>query len=68
MNARLAPTAECALSEAPIGARVDALDWNRIADDLDAHGNAVAPALLSSDECAALAAGYDADEIGRAHV
>jgi uncharacterized protein len=41
--------------------RIAALDWQRLAADLDAEGYAVAPALVSRMECAALAAMY-ADE------
>ena len=37
------------------------LDWHRIGGDLDAHGCAVVRALLSADECVALAATYADD-------
>jgi uncharacterized protein len=40
-------------------ARVGALDWNRLEDEMNAVGSAVAPALLTRDECEALAARYD---------
>ena len=33
-------------------------DWQRVTDDLDAHGCAVVNTALSAEECAALAAGY----------
>lgn len=36
-----------------------ALDWQRIAFDLDAHGCAVVPGLISAEACRALAARYD---------
>lgn len=36
------------------------LDWNDIADSLDARGNAIAPGLLTPAQCAALAANYSA--------
>jgi hypothetical protein len=38
---------------------VQSLDWERLSTALDSAGNAVAPRLLSSAECAALAALYD---------
>ena len=41
-----------------IGPRVAALDWERIAASLDAHGCAVAGPLLGPAECAALAGLY----------
>ncbi|WP_425324012.1 2OG-Fe(II) oxygenase [Janthinobacterium aestuarii] len=36
-----------------------ALDWQRIEDELNAHGCAVVPGLLDPAQCAALAAQYD---------
>jgi uncharacterized protein len=42
--------------------RVAALDWRRIADDLDAHGCAGVPSLLEPEECTALAEIYTSDE------
>jgi hypothetical protein len=45
-----------------VAARVDALDWARISEDLDAGGSAVIRHLLERAECEALAALYpDAD-------
>ncbi|MEC5161863.1 uncharacterized protein ACFDR9_005208 [Janthinobacterium sp. CG_23.3] len=46
------------MSGADLGARVAALDWARLAEDLDGHGWALAPGLLAPAECAALAAAY----------
>ena len=46
------------MSGADLGARVAALDWARLADELDAHGCALAAGLLTPAECAALAATY----------
>ncbi|MEA1015025.1 2OG-Fe(II) oxygenase [Sphingosinicella sp. LY1275] len=43
-------------------------DWPRIEADLDAQGWAVLPALLSAQQCAAMAALYDADERFRSRV
>ena len=42
--------------------RLAAVDWPRFAADLDAHGCAVIPGVLSPQECAALAQSYTADE------
>jgi uncharacterized protein len=41
-----------------VGARLEALDWERIAGDLDAHGSAVLDRLLTPEACRALAALY----------
>jgi uncharacterized protein len=54
-------------SEHPVE-RVNALDWQRISQDLDEHGNAVLPGLLRSAECDALAALYPQDEPFRSRV
>lgn len=59
------------IAEAPaarVAERAAGLDWRRIAGDLDAHGGAVVSALLSPDECAALAATYDDDTRFRSQV
>jgi hypothetical protein len=53
---------------AAIAARVAALDWTRIAADLDAHGCAVTGALLTPAECRALAASYPSDALFRSRV
>lgn len=45
-----------------ISARIDALDWQRMARDLDATGSAVVPSLLTPDACDAVAALYDGDD------
>ena len=45
-------------NDADIGARVAALDWARIEAGLNAEGYAVAPGLLSAENCRGLAAGY----------
>lgn len=45
-----------------------ALDWSRIASDLDAHGCAVVPKLLNASECRAMAARYDDDAQFRSRV
>ncbi len=49
-------------------ARVAALDWERLSTSLDEHGYAVAPALLDSSECRALAALYGEEGAFRSRV
>ena len=51
-----------------LAARVGALDWPGIAAALDARGCAATGALLTEAECAALAAGYDAESGFRSRV
>jgi hypothetical protein len=48
--------------------RVDALDWERIEDDLDGFGSAVIPGLLADVECHALASLYLREDLYRAHI
>jgi hypothetical protein len=48
--------------------RLAALDWPRLATDLDAHGYAVVPAVLSPQECVALAEMYAAEELFRSRI
>jgi len=50
------------LSVPVIAERIAALDWQRITDDLDAHGCASPPSVLRPEECAALADTYTIDE------
>ncbi len=45
-----------------------ALDWTRVARDLDASGNAVLEGLLSPGECASLAALYPRSELFRSRI
>ena len=51
-----------------IADRVAALDWGRIAAELDAFGCATTGPLLGAEECAAIAARYDEDAIYRSRV
>ena len=51
-----------------IADRVAAIDWQRIGADLDAHGCATTGALLSAEECAALARLYPSDAPFRSRV
>lgn len=48
--------------------RIDALDWERILADLDAHGAARTGSLLTASECAALSALYKEDDLFRSRV
>lgn len=56
------------LATRPLADRIAALDWSGLADDLDVHGCATTPALLTAAECAALAGLYDADAPFRSRV
>jgi len=51
-----------------IARRIAALDWKRIASDLDAHGCAVLKGVLESRECAALARTYPSNELFRSRI
>lgn len=51
-----------------IESRVAALDWPTLQVQLDQRGFATTGALLTPDECTALAAGYNAAELYRSHV
>lgn len=48
--------------------RSRALDWERVAQDLDGYGSAVLERLLTSDDCEALAALYPEDDRFRSRV
>jgi len=52
----------------PIADRAAAIDWRRIAADLDAAGFAILPAFLSIAECEALAGSYASDAAFRSRV
>jgi hypothetical protein len=51
-----------------IDERVAALDWQRIASELNERGCATTGALLSPSECSDLAAGYGDDDLFRSQV
>ncbi|MDR5735665.1 2OG-Fe(II) oxygenase [Caballeronia sp. LZ025] len=53
---------------ADIVERVDALDWTDIETQLGLQGSAIAPGLLSSEECAALASSYDDEALFRSRI
>jgi hypothetical protein len=48
--------------------RLKLIDWNRVAEELNAGGGSIIAGLLSSDECAELASLYDHDELFRSRV
>ena len=48
--------------------RIRALDWSRMAGDLDATGNVMLEGLLSPDECRSLAGLYPADDLFRSRI
>jgi hypothetical protein len=51
-----------------VAERVAAIDWERVVADVDADGYATLPSMLSPEECATLAAGYQNDESFRSRV
>jgi hypothetical protein len=51
-----------------VAQRVAALDWQRIAADLDAHGCAIMPAMLAAEECTALAQCYANEKLFRSRI
>jgi hypothetical protein len=53
---------------AAIAQQVASLDWRHLAGELDTHGCAVAGAVLSPQECAALAESYGVDRHFRSRV
>ena len=61
-----APAVASSLEE--IEARVGAYDWERAGGDLDQAGNGVLPALLSPEECDAIAELYPAEEPFRSRI
>jgi uncharacterized protein len=52
----------------PIAERVASLDWSAMGSELDAHGCAVTPQLLTPDECGELAGLYPSDAPFRSRV
>jgi hypothetical protein len=61
-------TASLLSSREDVEPRTGAIDWERVGVDLDQSGNAVLPALLSSDECHRLASLYPAEEPFRTRI
>jgi uncharacterized protein len=52
----------------PLGEQMDQIDWSRVAQELDARGNALIEGLLSPDQCRTLAGLYQADTGFRSRV
>ncbi|MDH0092966.1 2OG-Fe(II) oxygenase [Achromobacter mucicolens] len=52
----------------PADALLAQQDWTRAAADLDAHGNAILPALLTPAQCKVLSNAYDQDDRYRSRV
>jgi hypothetical protein len=48
--------------------RVSAIDWGRVADDLDAQGCAVIEGLVAPGECAALTGLYPVEDVFRSRI
>ena len=67
MNAR-SDGEVAAAGKAEFDARVAAIDWATVADELDAQGSAVVAKLLSREECVALASLYERDDAFRSRV
>lgn len=52
----------------PADALLAQQDWTRAAADLDAHGNAILPALLTPAQCIVLSNAYDQDDRYRSRI
>ncbi len=51
-----------------VAARIEAIDWSRVAEDLDAQGCAMLDGFLSAHECASLASLYTQEQLFRSRV
>jgi hypothetical protein len=67
MNAR-ADKAIASASAGEIAQRVDAADWARVSQELDARGSATIAGLLTAAECESVATLYGVDEMFRSRV
>jgi hypothetical protein len=65
VSATLTAVADLAVG---VDSRIAACDWARVSTDLDAHGWAMCPALLTSIECAAFADLYQHDQLFRSRI
>jgi hypothetical protein len=52
----------------PVAPRIDTLDWPALERELDAFGAAVAPGLLTAEDCRGLAALYPDDALFRSRI
>src|SRR5687767_8069680 len=64
MNATVSSIA----SPPSIAERAEAINWEHVSRDLDAHGSAMVERLLSSEECETLAGLYAHDDLFRSRV
>jgi hypothetical protein len=55
-------------TESAVAKSLAAVDWDRVTADLEAEGHAVLHSMLSPEECASVAAGYEADAQFRSRV
>ena len=51
-----------------VAKRIGALDWQRIAADLDAHGCAIVPAMLAPGECKSIENLYAVEKSFRSRI
>ncbi|MDH0681116.1 MULTISPECIES: 2OG-Fe(II) oxygenase [Achromobacter] len=56
------------MTTTPADALLAQQDWNRAVADLDAHGNAILPALLTPAQCTGLSDAYDLDDRYRSRI
>lgn len=56
------------MTTTPADALLAQQDWNRAVADLDAHGNAILPALLTPAQCIGLSDAYDHDDRYRSRI
>ena len=65
---RRLPLAQAPVVDPVVSDRIGAVDWEAVAANLDAEGHAVLHSMLSPEECASVAAGYEADAQFRSRV
>jgi len=63
-----AATPELPVERQDVASKVCALDWSQISEDLEAHGCATTPVLLTREECLALADMYGTEQPFRSKV
>jgi hypothetical protein len=68
MSAAQLTTVDPVTSPAAVSERVNGFDWKRVSQDLDAQGSAVLGHLLFPEECQALTALYQRDDLFRSRV
>jgi uncharacterized protein len=61
-------TGTSTVSPTSVPERVKGLDWERVSQELDAHGSAMIERLLSLDECQMVAGLYPQDDLFRSRV